>query len=110
MKEAEDLLGDFEGACVKKGTGPKSALCLPLKKSFSLIQKKAKSALKRLEDFTPYRVESPYRIQIEFYGETSAAKAAAVKGVRREGERAVSMSGEGLASLWENFLSAYTAG
>jgi D-amino peptidase len=110
MREAEDLLGDLEGACVKRGTGPKSALCLPLKKSYSLIHKKAKAAAKRLEDFTPYRVEPPYRIEIEFYGETSAAKAAAVKGVRREGERAISLIDGDLASLWERFLSAYTAG
>jgi D-amino peptidase len=110
MREAEKLLGDFEGACVKTGTGPKSALCLPLPKSRSLILKRAKSAVKRLKDFTPYRVDSPYRIQIEFYGEPSAAKAAAVKGVLREGEKAVSMSGGDLASLWEGFLSAYTAG
>ena len=110
MREAEDLLGDFEGARVKTGTGPKSALCLPLSKSRSLIRKRAKSAAKRLEDFTPYRVEAPYEIRIEFYGEPSAAKAAAIKGVRREGEKAVSMSGGDLASLWEGFLSAYTAG
>jgi D-amino peptidase len=109
MREAEDLLGDFEGARVKTGTGPKSALCLPLAKSRALIYKRAKSAVRRLEDFTPYSVESPYTINIEFYGEPSAAKAASIKGVRREGEKAVSMSGGDLASLWEGFLSAFTA-
>jgi D-amino peptidase len=110
MREAEELIGDFEGARVKTGTGPKSALCLPLAKSGALIRKKAKSAVKRLEDFAPYRVGPPYEIRLEFYGEASAAKAASMRGVRRDGETAVSMRGGDLASLWEVFLSAYTAG
>lgn len=110
MEEGKALIGRFEGACVKTGTGNRSALCLPLSKSSSLIKKRAKSALKGLKSFNPYRVKPPYTIEIEFYNESSQEKAAALEGVVRKGERVIELAGDDLASLWEGFLSGYTAG
>ncbi len=103
--EAKALLGDVEGACVKYADG----LCLPPSKTSVIIRDKAASALKRLGDFKPYKVEPPFRIEIEFYDESSAAKAASVENVRKTDKLSVVMEGDELPLLWESFFSAYTA-
>jgi len=103
--EAKSLLGDVEGACVKYADG----LCLPPSKTRGIIRESASSALRRLGDFKPYRVDPPFRIEIEFYDESSAAKAASVENVRKKGNRGVAMEGEDLPLLWESFFSKYTA-
>ena len=109
MKEAGDLVGDFEQACVKYAAGEHGALCLPPSKTSKLIREKAKAALKRINDFKPYKVNPPYTIEIEFYDESSARKASAIEGVTRKDISKVEMKGDDLALLWESFLSKYTA-
>jgi len=109
MKEAEALLGDFEGASVKYAASESGALCLPPAASRTLIREKAVSALGRLKDFKPYKADPPFRIEIEFYEESSAKKASEVDGVSRKGTRGIVMEGNDLPLLWESFLSAYTA-
>jgi D-amino peptidase len=109
MKETGALLGDFEPAVVKYAAGESGALCLTPAASITIIRERAVAALGRLTDFTPYRAEPPFRIEIEFYEESSAKKASAVDGVSRKGARGIVMEGSGLPLLWESFLSAYTA-
>jgi D-amino peptidase len=57
MKEAEALLGDFEGASVKYAVSESGALCLPPTASRALIREKAVSALGELP-FGIHRVTS----------------------------------------------------
>ncbi len=109
LKEAAALLGELEGACVKQGTGSRSALCLPLPASGALIRQKAAAAVKTLSRRKPYRVQPPYEIEIEFYAEPSAEKAAGLEGVARQGRKSVRLKGTELAPLWEEFLGRYTA-
>jgi len=109
MKETEALLGDFEPAVVKYAVGESGALCLTPEASRAIIRERTVAALGRLKDFTPYRADPPFHIEIEFYEESSAKKASALNGVSRKGARGILMEGSDLPLLWESFLSAYTA-
>jgi D-amino peptidase len=109
MEEARALVGEFEAACVKYGTGTHSALCLPLSVSSRLIRQGVTAALNRLDDFKPYRADPPYTIDIEFYGEPSAVKACSLAGVTKADKKSIRMQGDDLAALWESFLSGYSA-
>jgi D-amino peptidase len=109
MEETRTLLGDAEEAVVKKAAGESGALCLPPRETRALIEEKTIHALGRLGDFTPYRLEPPYTIEIDFFDETSAEKAAGIGKVSLREERGIRMEGDDLPLLWESFLSAYTA-
>lgn len=109
MDEAEALLGCFEGACVKYGSGESSALCLPPSQTRSLIKEKVISALSSLSDYKPLLIDLPYTIEIEFYEESSALKASGIEGIKRKDARTVEMKGDDLTFLWEDFLSRYSA-
>jgi D-amino peptidase len=107
--EARDLLGDVEFACVKYGTGEKTALCLPPEQTAPLIRERVQAALSRLQDFRPYTPSTPYTIGIEFFDESSVKKAARIQGVKKSGGSTVELQGDDLPRLWERFLHCFTA-
>jgi D-amino peptidase len=107
-REAAELLGDVEFACVKRGTGARTALCLPPSETARLIREKAGRALSRLGDFKPYSTSAPYTIEVSFFEAASAKRAASISGVQREDELTVELKGDDLPALWESFLSAHT--
>jgi D-amino peptidase len=108
-REAEELLGDVEFACVKRGTGERTALCLPTGQTAQLIRDGARRALTRLGDFKPYRASAPYTIEVTFFEHPSAVRAASIPGVHKKDELTVELKGDDLPALWENFLSAHTS-
>jgi D-amino peptidase len=107
--EATDLLGNVEFACVKYGTGLKTALCLPPEQTAPLIRERVRAALSRLQDFRPYTPSAPYTIEIEFFDESSVKKAAPIRGLKRIDSRTVELKGDDLPLIWETFLSRYTS-
>ncbi|MFW6138206.1 MAG: M55 family metallopeptidase [Spirochaetota bacterium] len=107
--EAGSLLNDFEGACVKQAAGRSGALCLPPEQTSKIIRERAASAVARAGDFNPYQLKPPYKIEIEFYEDSSASKASNIEGVARRGSRRIAMEGNDLPLLWESFLAKYTA-
>jgi D-amino peptidase len=132
LNEATELLGDIETACVKYGVGAnragsgadsgkkgdqagqewfcpttQTALCLPLSKTKTIIQRKVMGALGRIGDFKPYTVRAPYTVEIEFFEEASAMKAASLAGVVKKGPRLVELAGRDLIALWERFICEY---
>ncbi len=66
VAEVQSLVGDIEGAVVKKNLGFHSAETLTPEASYELIKQKAKTALGRLGDFKPYRVETPVTLDVSF--------------------------------------------
>ena len=107
--EARNLLGNVEFACVKYGTGQKTALCLPPEQTAPLIRERVQAALTRLQDFKPYAPSTPYTIEIEFFEETSVKKAATLHGVKKIDGKNIELKGDDLVLIWESFLSRYTA-
>lgn len=108
-EETRELLGDVEFACVKFGTGENTALCIPPEQTASLIREAVEAALLRLQDFRPYTAQAPYTVELEFFDESSAKKAARIQGVKRIGGSSIELQGDDLPRLWEGFLHLFTA-
>lgn len=107
MKEVKELPTDFEKAVVKYAINEHSALCLPLSVTRKIIKEKAKSAVKKIEEYKPYVVSSPYIIRVEFFETLGTEKAVKIHGIKRLGDKMVEFKGDDLPFLWENFISKY---
>lgn len=66
VEETRALLGDVEGAVVKWALGFHAAKTLMPEAAYAVIREKVKAALGRIEDFNPYRVQSPIQLEVSF--------------------------------------------
>jgi D-amino peptidase len=66
VEEAQQLIGDMEGAIVKWSLGFHSARTLMPEASYALIKERVRAALGRLDDFRPYRMDGPVELEISF--------------------------------------------
>ena len=82
-EEARHRLGDIECAIVKEGAGIHSAVNLSPKNARHLINRKAKAAMARLGEFSPYRVAKPIELIIDYYHPQVAENAMLYPGVER---------------------------
>jgi D-amino peptidase len=64
--EARAILGDLETAVTKHTLGFHSARTLMPEASYALIGEKVRTALGRLRDFRPYRLQGPVSLDISF--------------------------------------------
>jgi D-amino peptidase len=64
--EALELLGDIETAVVKWSYGFHSARTLMPAPAREVIAQKTRAALARLDDFRPYRMQAPLRLEISY--------------------------------------------
>jgi D-amino peptidase len=86
-EEARELLGDVETVAVKKGIDKFAAELLPPSVAQGRIREAMARALNRLTDFTPYRVEAPYTLGVEWNSTAIAAAVALIPGVKSDGSR-----------------------
>ena len=66
-REMEELLGDIETAPVKVGYDCHHADCMHPMAARRLVREKARKALERLGEFTPYRIPGPVRLVQRHY-------------------------------------------
>ena len=66
VDEGRAHFGDIEAVEVKKGLGRASAILLPPSISSKLLEEGAYRATKRLNNFKPFKVEEPMKIEVEF--------------------------------------------
>ncbi|NRQ37899.1 M55 family metallopeptidase [Nonomuraea sp. NN258] len=85
--EARELLGDVETVAVKRGIDKFSAELLPPSVAQARICEAMRRGLNRLSDFTPYRVEAPFTLGVEWNSTAIAAAVALVPGVKTVGTR-----------------------
>ena len=95
VEEAKELLGDIEGAAVKKGMNMYTAQCLHPEVARERIAAAAQAAAERIQQFKPLRFEAPFEIKIE-YMKTSYADAAEFDrgGTRKDGRTVVFTGGD----------------
>jgi D-amino peptidase len=91
VNQAKELFGDIETVVVKEGIG-KAARMLHPEKAQKLIKEKTTVALRRLKDFKPYKLSTPYTMKITYTNEEIAHRASWVPGAKRVGDRAVSFT------------------
>lgn len=66
VEQMRSFLGDVEGVAVKQALSRTSALVTPPAISAALIKAGAERALRRLSQFRPVRIETPYRAEFTF--------------------------------------------
>lgn len=105
IKQAKELFGDIETVAVKEGIG-KAAKMLHPKKAQEMIKKKTRQALKRLKDFKPYKLSSPYTMKITYTDEEIAHRSSWVPGAKRVGDRAVAFTSDDFMEVLKFFSFA----
>ncbi len=90
--ELRELLGEVEGAEVKHAYGLTSAMTLHPTKVQQLIRERTRSALGRLQDFKPYRVETPITMELAFKNQSTAQVASMIPGVDRTAPNAIRLT------------------
>jgi D-amino peptidase len=66
VKETQTLLGDVEGAVVKWASGFHSAKTMMPEASYQLIRDKVQKAVRRINDFKPYKLTAPIQLDVRF--------------------------------------------
>ncbi len=106
--EAVELLGPLEVAVVKQASGFSSAECLAPAVTGALIRQAARRAVERLKSGdapSPFQVERPVRIAVDWLQPAMADRAALLPGVRRRGLR-VEFVAEDMPAAYAWFRSA----
>jgi D-amino peptidase len=83
IAEARSLLGNIEGAEVKRSLGFHSASTLTPQAAAELVGQKVKAALGRLKDFKPYTLAAPIRVDVSFKHYRAAEALSYMPGVER---------------------------
>jgi len=101
-KEIRELIPQVECAEVKAGVSPTAGFTLPHSAACRLIRTRAESAMKRLTEFRPYRVEGPVEVKVEFTT-TGAPGPEPRRASRRMDERTVVYTGKNIIDAWFKF-------
>jgi len=108
--EAVETLGAVEVAVVKYATGRMAAECLPPEAAQKKIREAASRAVNRLRmgrAASPYRLESPIAVAIEFAKSEMVDRAMLLSGARRE-DRRVEFTAEDMPSAYRLFRAVVT--
>lgn len=81
--EVRQLLGDVEGAVVKRSIGFHAAATMTPEAGQALIRARAKAAIGRLKDFKAYLIRGPVTVDLTYKNYTPAEAMALLPGVER---------------------------
>ena len=112
VDEARQLLGNLEGAVVKRAIGFHSAATMTPDASRALIRERVKAALGRLRDFRPYAMRTPVRVDITFKNYRPAEVLAFLPIVQRTHAHGVRFTGRDMleVSRFIAFVTTYEPG
>ena len=97
--EIKDIIPNVETVAVKKGMGLNAAICLSPERAREKIKEGVKRAIKRIDEFKPYRVEPPYEVIIEYKNKKSTDWKAGLPGWERIGEMKCSYKTDDFLSI-----------
>lgn len=104
-QQAKELFGDVETAAVKEGIGEAAKMLHPTKAQ-ELIRKKTQEALKRLEDFKPFKLTPPYTMVVTFKDEERAENSSWIPGAMKVGSNSVSFTSSDFMEVLKFFKFA----
>lgn len=112
VDETRKLLGDVEGAVVKRAISFHSASTMPPKAAQQLIRARVKAALDRRAAFTPYVVRPPIALDVVFKNYRPAEMLAYLSIVTRTASHAIRFSGRDMieVSKFLEFIGTYEPG
>ncbi len=101
-REIRELLPQVECAEVKSGGSPTAGFTLPHPAACGLIRSKAERAMKRVQEFKPFRVEGSVEIKVE-YTTAGAPGTSPRRAAQRLDERTVVYTGKNIIDAWFKF-------
>ena len=109
IEEAAGLLGDLEGAVLKEAYGFHSAITVHPEVAYQIIHEKVTAALNRLDDFEPYRLEGPIRVEVSFKNYLPAELLSYLSIMDRVDSHSIGFTGEDMVevSKFLAFLGRY---
>ena len=112
VDETRKLLGDVEGAVVKRAISFHSASTMPPKAAQQLIRGRVKAALDRRSAFKPYFVRPPIALDVVFKNYRRAEMLAYLSIVTRTASHAIRFSGRDMieVSRFLEFIGTYEPG
>ena len=112
VQEMVDLLGDVEGAVVKRALGFHSARTLTPAAAQREIREAVRRGVARLGDFRPHRLEGPITVEVMFKNYRPAEVLAYLPVVERAGARSIRYTGQDMVEIshFLQFLLNYEAG
>ena len=99
VAEARRIIGDLEGAAVKRAIGFHSGQTLVPEAAYDLIREKVRTALGRLEDFEPYRLETPITLDVRFKNYRPSELLAFLSIVERTDSHTIRFVGEDMVEV-----------
>ncbi len=103
VDEARKLLGDIEGAVVKWSIGFHSGRTIMPQAAYELIRAKAAAALRRLDDFSPYRLQTPITADVRFKNYRPSEVLAYLPIVERTDSHSIRFVGENMVEVSKFF-------
>jgi D-amino peptidase len=112
VEETRKLLGDVEGAVVKRAISFHSAATMTPEAAQALIRQRVRTALGRRAAFRPYRVPTPVRLDVTFKSYRPAELLAYLPIVQRTTAHAIRFSGRNIleVSRFLEFATKYEPG
>jgi D-amino peptidase len=111
VEEAQGLLGPLEGAIVKWSYGFHSAITMMPEASYALIREKVTRALERLDEFQPYRLDTPVRLDLTFKSYMPAEVLSYLAVVERVDAHTIRFVGEDMVGIsrFLQFVGTYSS-
>ncbi|MBI4429293.1 MAG: M55 family metallopeptidase [Ignavibacteriales bacterium] len=108
--EVRELVGNIEGAEVKKSLSFHSANTMTPEAAQELIGQKVKSALSRLKDFKPFGIKTPVSFELGFKHYRPVEVLAYLKGVERIDSHTIRFVGKDMLEVadFELFVTTYS--
>lgn len=112
IAETRALLGDIEGAAVKRAISFHAATTLTPAAGRALIREKAEEALRRLDDFEPYVLGTPVTLQLTYKNYRPSQVATLMPGIERADAHSIRYAGSSIIEVAHvlAFLTNYEAG
>jgi D-amino peptidase len=99
--------GQIEAAIVKKSLSRYCARCLPLQTAWGLIRESAQRAVERLNEFEPFRFESPTTLEVTLHERQMAFYASWIPQVKYDGAYTVSYTDTDFLNVYKALLAIF---
>lgn len=112
VQEAQTLIGDMEGAVVKWANSFHSARSLHPEDAYDLIRQKVKTAIGRIGQFKPYKLQTPITLEVTFKNYRPSQILAYLSVVERIDAHSIRFIGKDMVetSDFMTFLTGYNIG
>jgi D-amino peptidase len=104
VAETQVIVGDVEGAVVKWAKGFHSAQTLTPEAAYDVIRERTRAAIERIDEFEPYVLEGPLRLELGLKHYRPVELLAYLPGVERVNSHTVGFVGEDITEI-SRFLS-----